>query len=265
MLSTYLLSCFNRSFRFISDIEVIPHPKKAKYGGEDSYFITDKFVGVADGVGGWTNIPGGNPAKYSRDLMKYCKDFSNNSKSSLELLEKAYNSMDKKLKGSTTAVVAGITDDKKLDLLNLGDSGLFVFRKNKTIFKTNAQQFSFNFPFQLGYGSNNVPSDADVHKLDAEVGDVLILATDGVWDNLWFDKIEEHVSRALKYQKENNNIKDEDVVSTIVRSVAKDASLFANDRDFFSPFASEALKYGYTSKGGKLDDITVLASIVTEN
>lgn len=33
---------------------MIPHPDKANKGGEDSYFVHENVVAVADGVGGWS-------------------------------------------------------------------------------------------------------------------------------------------------------------------------------------------------------------------
>ena len=51
----------------------IPHPDKKATGGEDAHFIldsTDRWaVGVADGVGGWTEI-GVDSGIYSRFLME---------------------------------------------------------------------------------------------------------------------------------------------------------------------------------------------------
>lgn len=32
---------------------MIPHPDKSHKGGEDSLYISNKIVSVADGVGGW--------------------------------------------------------------------------------------------------------------------------------------------------------------------------------------------------------------------
>ena len=52
-----------------------------------------------------------------------------------------------------------------------------------------AQQHAFNTPLQLGPrmedGSQfDQPEDADKYKLQLEAGDVLILATDGILDNM---------------------------------------------------------------------------------
>ena len=55
----------------------IPHPKKAHYGGEDAYFVSEAgagVAGIADGVGGWQEA-GINPADYSRSLMKVARQY----------------------------------------------------------------------------------------------------------------------------------------------------------------------------------------------
>jgi protein phosphatase PTC7 len=33
---------------------VIPHPEKKDKGGEDAYYVSDRVIAVADGVGGWS-------------------------------------------------------------------------------------------------------------------------------------------------------------------------------------------------------------------
>lgn len=40
--------------------------------GEDAFFIRKDALGVADGVGGWNEVPGANPSLYSQKLMHYC-------------------------------------------------------------------------------------------------------------------------------------------------------------------------------------------------
>ena len=63
------------------------------------------------------------------------------------------------------------------------------------------QQHSFNMPFQLACPGPEQYSDtsesATVYELELEPGDVVVLATDGVLDNLWDDQIAEIVTKAL--------------------------------------------------------------------
>lgn len=43
-----------------------------------------------------------------------------------------------------------------LHAANLGDSGFMVIRGDQVVYKSPAQQHSFNFPFQLGRGGPGV-------------------------------------------------------------------------------------------------------------
>lgn len=248
---------FSKKLKFIAAAANIPHPQKAHFGGEDSWFINTKTntVGVADGVGGWANVPGANAAKYAKDLMKNCSDNSH-LKTSLDILKKGYELMDPNLLGSTTAVIAKLVGNK-IDLLNLGDSGASQFRGARTIFETVPQTFSFNFPYQLGTKSETLPEHGDRKLLDAHPGDIIILATDGVYDNVWASDIEKEVNRAKKLSNPDKIVKE---VSQVIAGMAHKNGLSPY---FDSPFAAEARTHGYGGQiGGKLDDVTIVAAMV---
>ena len=247
-----------KGFHFIAAVKNIPHPSKAHFGGEDAYFINNEtnVVGVADGVGGWADVKGANAAKYSRDLMSNCS-ISSNLETNRKILQKGFDMMDKNLLGSTTAVLAAVRSDN-LDILNLGDSGCSLFRGNRFIFETKTQTHGFNFPLQLGPTSKDSPKDADETFIKASVGDILVLATDGVWDNIWVSDIENEIKRALRLS--NYEKIAQEIANTIGEMAAKNG---ANQR-YDSPFAAEARRAGYNYIGGKLDDVTVVAAIVSE-
>lgn len=48
----------------------------------------------------------------------------------------------------------------------------------------------------------NKPSDSDIYEFEVEEGDVLIFASDGLFDNLFYREIKEIVS--LNYDKNSN-------------------------------------------------------------
>ena len=52
---------------FHAGVFLNPHPAKVQKGGEDAASVTDNFIAVADGVGGWANS-GVDPAVFSREL-----------------------------------------------------------------------------------------------------------------------------------------------------------------------------------------------------
>lgn len=76
---------------------------------------------------------------------------------------------------------------------NLGDSGYLVYRGGEIIQKSKEQTHAFNTPYQLTLLPDNpdlnffikdTPENCDFQKLELQTGDVILLATDGLWDNM---------------------------------------------------------------------------------
>lgn len=83
-------------------------------------------------------------------------------------------------------------------------------------------------------------------------GDIVIACTDGVFDNLFTDDI-------IRIACDSAHLGPQ----VIAKRVADASSEIAQNGDAFTPFQDGALKAGQLWKGGKLDDITVLAAIIT--
>jgi len=98
--------------------------------------------------------------------------------------------------GSSTACLAILRDDE-LRIANLGDCGVSIIRRNEFIFRTEEQQHSFNYPYQLGTGSTDSPTDAQVFTVKVESGDIIVMGTDGIFDNLFDEDILEEVVRCV--------------------------------------------------------------------
>ena len=60
-----------------------------------------------------------------------------------------------------------------------------ILRDGACIYKTREQQHAFNFPYQLGTGSKDSAMDAIFDQVLIQEGDVVLLASDGLWDNLF--------------------------------------------------------------------------------
>lgn len=83
-------------------------------------------------------------------------------------------------------------ENRRLYTANIGDSGFMVVRRGKVIHKSEEQQHYFNTPFQLslpppGYQADvlsDQPDSAITGDFAVEDGDVILVATDGVFDNL---------------------------------------------------------------------------------
>jgi len=236
---------------FKSGVSILPHPDKVAKGGEDACFVSSdgKVLAVADGVGGWADV-GVDPAFYSKGLMKGAKaltDKPNYSKNPVDVMQAGFLST-AGIKGSSTCCVV-VLDNGVLRSANLGDSGYMVVRDKKTLFRSKEQQYSFNFPYQLGEQGETQPSSAEQHKLELSEGDLVILGTDGLFDNLFENQI-------LEIVNENTSVTD------MATKLAKRAQEVGHTTAGPSPFQQGAKKYGYSYAGGKLDDITVIVAKV---
>lgn len=67
----------------------------------------------------------------------------------------------------------------------------------KCIFQTPSGTWAFNSPHQIGFGDAGVPLGLDPleaathHRLHLQSGDFLVLGSDGLWDNVWMEEIEQ--------------------------------------------------------------------------
>lgn len=238
-IETYSISFPKKSF------EVRYKPDEC---GEDSFFVynqnnTTLAMGVADGVGGWQefNI---NSGLFSQNLMLNTYNTYHDQKSlhPLKLMEIAYSKLleqEKSIYGSSTYCT--ITYHYNQDNIvaktnNIGDSGYIIIRKNKIIYRSNRQLDGLspkqiaNIPPHLSdVGCINTPffeSESNEHIL--EENDLIILATDGFWDNI-YDSVD---------------IMDHTKVLSSTKEIAHDLIKFAKE------------------ERKKSDDITILVSRV---
>ena len=188
---------------------------------------------------------------------------------------------------------------------SLGDSGFIHFRLNAVHYFSNPQTHAFNTPFQLsivppkvlalskvfgGEQLSDSPRDSNFTDHQVRHGDILVFATDGVWDNLSTVDLLKIVSRQMlgfqAWSTSNNGTAvserlndlttfggiakgaNEDSLQTLLAvnivGEAKQASLNTR-RD--GPFAKEVHKF-YPHEdyhGGKVDDICVVVAIVVDS
>lgn len=156
-----------------------------------------------------------------------------------------------------------------------------VVRKGEIVHKSEEQQHYFNTPFQLslpppGHGRNvlsDSPESADTLSFPVREGDVIMVATDGVFDNV-------PESLLLDVLKEAEGVTDPVKLQMTANSLALMARSLSFDSEFMSPFAINArrnninaigwyfasLKIFFSKKnlfpGGKPDDITVVLATV---
>lgn len=243
--------------------------------GEDNYFVAARssnelYAGVADGVGGWANH-GYDSSAISRELCNSMREIASTSSKDIlpkQLIDYGYKDVldNRRVEvGGTTAIVAHFLPNGTLNVANLGDSWCGVFRDSKLAFQTKFQTVGFNAPYQLavipkhilddaerrgGSFIMNKPSDADDYTFKLQKNDVVVLATDGVTDNISIEDMEIFLRDKAETNQDLQGVAQE-FVSNVV-ALSKDPS-------FPSVFAQEYSKMsGQFYVGGKEDDITVV-------
>jgi len=226
----------------------IPHDSKKDKGGEDSYFIsTDgSVIGIFDGVGGWAES-GVDPRDYSYVLSEGCRQAVEELRFSdpLSILNYGYKKS-LAIMGSSTACILTITGTA-LDALNVGDSGFRIVRENRVVYGSKEQQHSFNLPYQLGPTSNDKPENGDSYKYTLRDGDIVVVGTDGLFDNLYDETIV-----SLVQQKSN--------AQEIAQALSREAYNISKSHSANTPFSRGAKQAGYYFQGGKEDDISVIVA-----
>lgn len=187
---------------------------------------------------------------------------------------------------------------------SLGDSGFIQFRLNAVHHFSNPQTHAFNTPFQLsivppkilalskifgGKQLSDSPKDSNFTDHQVRHGDVLIFATDGVWDNLSTRDLLQIVSRQMlgfqawstgdngttvteklgalteeggiaKSGAENN------LQTLLAVNVVGEAKRASENYKRDGPFAKEVQKHYPRENfhGGKVDDICVVVAVVVD-
>ena len=130
-----------------------------------------------------------------------------------------------------------------------------LIRNRETIFRNEEQQHSFNFPYQLGTTGSDTPKDAQEYTLKVQRGDIIVMGSDGLFDNVFDEDILDIVNSFGSKKKQNPQLMS-DALLKRAREVAEDS------RSRYSPFQERAKEEGFYYQGGKMDDTTVLVSIV---
>ena len=217
--------------KFFSGVFLQPHPAKVKKGGEDAALVTDNILAVADGVGGWADS-GIDPAKYSRQLCTNFDDLVRKDEGKGDYVKDPQRLLIDGVEltretGSCTVCIASLAlDEPQLLTANLGDSGFLHLRKNGldlvSIFRSQEQQHSFNFPYQVGTGGDD-PAKAESKTHEVCHNDILVLGTDGLFDNLFDVRIIELIK---PFVRSTDDLLDPTIVAEIV---AKEAEKFSRN------------------------------------
>lgn len=293
--------------------------------GEDAYFVASVgkdtatiALAVCDGVGGWQD-QGINPADFSHGMCSYMAghalswpttsgDVDASQLHPQKLMHVGYDHTledDQIRAGGATACVAVADATGRLRTANLGDSGFVQLRLGTVHQYSTPQTHAFNTPYQLsktppeiltqasifgGLPLNDSPDRADIGDTQLQHGDVVVFATDGVWDNLSSQDILAIVSQQMRergawVRTGDRGISMSDTIPTLVQPCAKgqgqekwslqsaiasnivaEAKTASMDRKRDGPFAKAVQREFPMDRwhGGKVDDITALVLIAVQ-
>ena len=279
-------------------------------------FKRRKFVyaGVADGVGSWRQW-GVDPRLFSRSLMRHCEDaLSEKEKDKKdgesapkphEIMKHAHKRVieDNVIGSCTSCVMVFDEESHQIHFSNIGDSGIIVLRhidletagaKGKksdlrAAFVSQQQLKSFNFPYQLGWtGKELGEEEGDDHAfksasdycnntIHVRRGDIVICASDGLFDNVEIEEISricqeweiengfidadlDMEARGKRWRSQGGSKGDvsKDKVKALSESLVRRARELSLDDGVDSPFAVLAKDNDIMWSGGMPDDCTVL-------
>lgn len=205
------------------------------------------------------------------------------------VIECAHEAMKRTKSFGSSTFLLGYCKNSNLHTVSLGDSGFIVLRlreysRNYTVvYRSKEQQHSFNCPYQLarlpeprdydilaenGLGTlisllrrikrptHDSPFDSNQEKILLREGDIIIAATDGLFDNLY----DQDIIKLLESLHENF-LPDTGFCKLLARKLAEKAIEKGWDQNYKSPFAKHAGRSGKRFIGGKLDDTTVIVSL----
>jgi len=244
--------------------------------GEDAYFISPStnFMGVADGVSAWSAYALGNSAYIAYYLMSNAKMFADKGmKDTLSIVRDSFNAVwalheQKKMQipnGSATICIVKLEDDEKegpvIQYSNLGDSMMMVVRPerfddmnvNLRIIHQSNKLYALErvngvpvplqlcfYPYQgrRGTGAPEQVDKSETVSMPIKKDDIIIVATDGLWDNISSDEI----------------------LKGVAASFASSPSKNINSNDLAKRLTETAFKNNY-----KPDDITTVVGVVREH
>lgn len=269
---------------------------------------------------------GVDPATFSHGLCHYMSSLAESTDptniASLRpatLLQEAYDNVtnDPQIHaGGSTACLAIAHPSGQIQVANLGDSGFVHLRPGKVHYTSTPQTHAFNTPYQLslvpaamqaqskafgGEMLQDTPQDAETTHHTVRHGDILIFASDGVWDNLspadiltttsqymtqfhaWPTPEENSTSESEPPKPPNNPepqsllnkltldggipTPDRNLQAALAIAITGEAKIASLDKQRDGPFAREVQRYypGEEWRGGKVDDVCVVVGVVVEN
>ena len=234
---------------------ILPHPAKVRWGGEDAVFVKGRTFGVFDGVSGAEKMDG--VPLYSRTLANEMKKVVGNDSCTVQEMTKYLTDAalyaDGAATGASTAVVASIGENGFLQALNVGDSYCMVVRNGKVAAKTREISHYWECPYQLSDDSPDRPRDGTKLNVELMHGDIVIMGSDGVCDNVSDDMLLELIEKAPKKP------------TALAKKICDLSRRQSIDKNSITPYAKQAQRRGdpdyKDGLGGKIDDVSCVVVV----
>mmetsp|Transcript_7964 Transcript_7964/g.16687 ORF Transcript_7964/g.16687 Transcript_7964/m.16687 type:complete len:403 (-) Transcript_7964:119-1327(-) len=273
------------------------HPVKARKGQSDAdaTLQAPMILGVADGVSQIEEF-GIDASELPNELLKYCEELGmtqlvpGRSESSyrgpIPLVREAFESTESL--GSTTLVLAVLDNSTRIHgklhpmiaVISIGDCELLLLRRLhgrnsqlQAVFHTEMQRIDYNVqtPLQLARVDGRIDEDFDesialeviekgsaVHCVSAYEGDILVLGSDGVFDNLFLDEIVEICNEILQPSKTGAFAPMlPSMLSQVAQRIVKESHGKSDAKG--GQFVDTPI-----GKGGKVDDTSVVVAEIVE-
>ncbi|KAH9959342.1 phosphatase 2C-like domain-containing protein [Russula dissimulans] len=174
--------------------------------------------------------------------------------------------------------------DAVIRIAHLGDCMGILVRGDDIVWRSEEMWWAFNTPLQLGPTSSTLPSAAQVVTLPVHADDILVLASDGLSDNLWDEEVLDEVVRfrrtflasplANGSQLPRRTLAGmlSEALCSRARKVSQRRSKMTStaeslptllEADDEIPFGRRACEEGRLFSGGKPDDISVLVAVIS--
>jgi len=276
---------------------------------EDAFFECPIAMGIADGVGQMIQF-----AKYGVDSAAYATELMHNAAMAFQPGSQVASSLapaggPDALAAASVALADGESEaygasticvlclqGRTLGAANLGDSGFIVLRSDtpdgplSLVLRSEEQQHAWNCPYQLmrvppimaaRLPRNTRPdsaADCRRYRFTVQPGDLLLLFTDGLSDNLFESEILDVVNREAATdaaEQTSDSTSETGGVSVgplpgrppperLAKALAEAAREKSLDAGAEVPFCESARCHGHRFVGGKTDDITVVAAWVVD-
>ncbi|KAI3715783.1 hypothetical protein L6452_22770 [Arctium lappa] len=182
-----------------SGAALLEHPFKALTGGDDAYFVAgSKWLGIANGVSQWS-FEGTVPGVYAQELLRTCEEIVLDASSApmsnpVELLCRGVKETN--MSGSSNVLIANF-NDQALHVANIGDTGFLIIRHGAIYKKSSPLLHEFHFSLQVDECDDPLQL-VEEHRIELDEGDIIVSATDGLFDNLYERDIAMIVSKSLQ-------------------------------------------------------------------